>query len=92
MRVALGIEYDGTAYNGWQRQKTGSGVQVFVEAAIGKVADEPVEAVCAGRTDAGVHASAQVVHFDTSAERSARSWTLGINTHLPEDVNVKAVG
>lgn len=87
MRIALGIEYDGTAYNGWQRQKSGIGVQERVEEALARVADEPVEAVCAGRTDAGVHASAQVAHFDTRAERSARSWVLGVNSHLPPDVN-----
>ena len=88
MRVALGIEYDGTAYNGWQRQKTGTGVQALVEAAISKIADDAIEIVCAGRTDTGVHATAQVVHFDTSAERSERSWSLGVNSHLPEDINV----
>ena len=88
MRVALGIEYDGTAYNGWQRQKTGTGVQALVEAAISRIADESIEVVCAGRTDTGVHATAQVVHFDTLAQRSDRSWSLGVNTHLPEDINV----
>ena len=88
MRVALGIEYDGTAYNGWQRQKTGTGVQALVEVAISKIADDAIEIVCAGRTDTGVHATAQVVHFDTRAERSERSWSLGVNTHLPEDINV----
>lgn len=87
MRVALGIEYDGTAYNGWQRQKTGIGIQALVEEAISSVADEPVEVVCAGRTDTGVHASAQVVHFDSSAERSSRGWLLGINSGLPDDIN-----
>ncbi len=87
MRVALGIEYDGTAYVGWQRQKTGTGIQTPVEAAIAKVADENIATVCAGRTDTGVHASAQVVHFDTSAERAERGWLLGANTHLPDDIS-----
>jgi tRNA pseudouridine38-40 synthase len=87
MRVALGIEYDGTAYNGWQRQKTGIGIQALVEKAISSVADEAVEVVCAGRTDTGVHASAQVVHFDSNAKRTGRSWLLGVNTGLPDDVN-----
>lgn len=87
MRVALGIEYDGTAYNGWQRQKTGIGVQAHVEEAISTVADESVSVVCAGRTDTGVHASAQVVHFDTTAERSRSGWLLGVNTNLPDDIN-----
>ena len=88
MRVALGIEYDGTAYNGWQRQKTGTGVQALVEAAISKVADDAIEVVCAGRTDTGVHATGQVVHFDTRAIRSDRSWSLGVNSHLAEDINI----
>ncbi len=87
MRVALGIEYDGTAYNGWQCQKTGIGVQALVETAISRVADEPVETICAGRTDTGVHATAQVVHFDSSAERTRSGWLLGVNTHLPDDIN-----
>ena len=91
MRVAIGIEYDGTAYNGWQRQRTGIGVQQRVEEAIAMVADETVEVTCAGRTDTGVHASGQVGHFDTSAKRGDRSWLLGINTNLPDDINVSWV-
>jgi len=87
MRIALGVEYDGTAYNGWQRQRTGTGVQAVVEAALERVANERIEVVCAGRTDAGVHAEGQVVHFDCTAERSARSWVLGANSNLPPDVN-----
>lgn len=87
MRIALGIEYDGTAYNGWQRQESGTGVQERVEEALGRVADEPVEATCAGRTDAGVHASAQVAHFDSSANRTPRNWVLGVNSNLPPDIN-----
>lgn len=88
MRIALGIEYDGTAYNGWQRQLTGDGVQERVERALSKVANEPVVIICAGRTDTGVHASGQVVHFDTNSERSSRGWLLGANSDLPADVNV----
>lgn len=88
MRIALGIEYDGTAYNGWQRQRTGDGVQAHVEKALSKVADEPIEVVCAGRTDSGVHATGQVVHFDSQSERSERSWLLGANTNLPDDIAV----
>lgn len=91
MRIAIGIEYDGTEYNGWQRQRTGIGVQQRIEEAVAKVADETVEAICAGRTDTGVHATGQVAHFDTSAERSERSWLLGINTNLPDDINVSWV-
>lgn len=91
MRVALGIEYDGTSYNGWQRQKTGLGVQQRVEEALAVVANHPVEVTCAGRTDTGVHASGQVVHFDTDSERSERGWMLGANTNLPDDINVSWV-
>lgn len=91
MRIAMGIEYDGTAYNGWQRQKTGTGVQEVLERALSTVADETVETVCAGRTDTGVHASGQVVHFDTGATRSSRGWLLGANSLLPDDVNASWV-
>jgi tRNA pseudouridine38-40 synthase len=88
MRIAIGIEYDGTAYNGWQRQRTGRGVQECLEQALADVADEPVEVTCAGRTDAGVHASGQVAHFDSGAKRSDRGWLLGTNTNLPDDICV----
>lgn len=91
MRIAIGIEYDGTAYNGWQRQRNGIGVQALVEKALGAVADATIEVTCAGRTDSGVHASAQVAHFDTTAQRSNRGWLLGANTHLPDDINVSWV-
>jgi tRNA pseudouridine38-40 synthase len=87
MRIALGIEYDGTDYVGWQRQKSGIGVQERVEDAIRQVANHSTEVVCAGRTDAGVHAAGQVAHFDTSAERTMRGWLLGINSNLPDDIN-----
>ncbi len=88
MRIAVGIEYDGTAYSGWQRQRSGVGIQQRVEDAVAAVADERVDVVCAGRTDAGVHASGQVAHFDTSAERSERGWLLGVNSNLPDDINL----
>jgi len=88
VRIALGLEYDGTAYNGWQRQRTGEGVQARVEEALAKVADENIEVICAGRTDTGVHALGQVVHFDTNSERDSRGWLLGANSNLPEDVSV----
>jgi tRNA pseudouridine38-40 synthase len=87
MRIALGFEYDGTAYNGWQRQRNGVGIQSVVEGALSRVANEPIEVSCAGRTDAGVHASGQVVHFDSDAKRTARGWLLGVNSNLPDDVN-----
>ena len=88
MRIAIGIEYDGTAYNGWQRQRSGDGVQERVERALAEVADATVEVTCAGRTDTGVHATAQVAHFDTESERSERGWLLGANSNLPDDINL----
>ena len=91
MRIALGIEYDGTSYNGWQRQKSGLGVQQRLEEALSLVADEDIEVTCAGRTDTGVHASGQVVHFDTLAGRSDRGWLLGTNSNLPDDISVSWV-
>ena len=91
MRIAIGMEYDGTAYNGWQRQKTGVGVQSLVEQALSQVANDSIEVVCAGRTDSGVHASGQVVHFDTQVNRSERDWLLGCNSILPDDVNARWV-
>ena len=89
MRLAIGIEYDGSNYNGWQRQRVGRGVQEVVEKAAAEVADESIEIVCAGRTDTGVHASGQVGHFDTQSRRSERGWLLGINSALPDDVNLR---
>ena len=91
MRIALGIEYDGTSYNGWQRQKSGLGVQQRLEEALSVVANESIDVTCAGRTDTGVHASGQVVHFDTTAERSDRGWLLGANSNLPNDISVSWV-
>lgn len=87
-RVAMGIEYDGTAFRGWQVQHQVRTVQAQLEHAIGEVADHPVRVHCAGRTDAGVHALEQVIHFDTCARRSERSWVLGTNVNLPPDVGV----
>jgi len=88
IRIAMGIEYDGSAFHGWQIQDNQRTVQGQLEQAIGGVADHPVRVHCAGRTDAGVHAIEQVIHFDTGAERSERSWVLGTNVNLPPDVNV----
>jgi|SRR5215469_1524812 len=88
-RFALGLEYDGTAFMGWQRQShAGRTVQACLEEALAKVADHPVEVTCAGRTDAGVHASGQVTHFDSDARRDLRGWLLGVNSNLPPDVAV----
>jgi tRNA pseudouridine38-40 synthase len=86
MRLAAIVEYDGSRFCGWQRQAHARSVQGVVEDALSKVADEPVQVTVAGRTDAGVHALAQVIHFDTSAVRSEYSWVRGTNTHLPPDV------
>lgn len=88
MRIALGIEYDGTPFCGWQYQEGVDTVQLNVEAALSQVADEPVRVICAGRTDTGVHAACQVVHFDTAAERSTRSWVFGANSNLPKSISV----
>jgi tRNA pseudouridine38-40 synthase len=87
-RVAVGVEYDGTRYAGWQRQAEVASVQAELERALGSVADHPVEVTCGGRTDAGVHGLGQVAHFDTCAARSMRGWTLGANTVLPADIAV----
>jgi|TARA_B110000495_G_C23039540_1_gene622475 tRNA pseudouridine38-40 synthase len=94
-RIALGLEYDGTKFNGWQVQPKQRTVQGCLIEAISYVANHEVKTVAAGRTDSGVHALQQVVHFDTKAEREQRNWILGLNTHLPKDVNVtwaKSVG
>ena len=86
MRIAAGIEYDGRPYCGWQIQEGVSTVQEAVERALSKVADHPVRVICAGRTDTGVHATQQVIHFDTTAQRSEYSWVRGSNTHLPDTI------
>ena len=88
MKIALGVEYDGAAYNGWQSQKHGHGVQEEVEKALSVVADQDVKIICAGRTDTGVHALGQVIHYETTAVRSERSWILGANANLPKDISV----
>lgn len=88
LRIALGVEYDGAGYHGWQIQSAARSVQEVLEKALSCVADRPVRVHCAGRTDAGVHGVGQVVHFDTEAQRSSRSWVLGTNANLPYDVNV----
>ena len=86
-RYAIGIEYAGTDFMGWQRQPhAGRTVQASLEEALSQVADHPVEVSCAGRTDAGVHARGQVVHFDSEARRNLRGWLLGVNSNLPPDV------
>ena len=86
MRIAAIVEYDGSQFSGWQRQDHARSVQGAVEEALSTVADETVQVTVAGRTDAGVHALAQVIHFDTSAARSEYSWVRGANSNLPSDV------
>lgn len=87
-RIALGIEYDGSRYCGWQYQDHSPSVQEKVEQALSQVAAHPVRVSCAGRTDTGVHAMGQVVHFDTEAVRPEHAWVLGGNANLPEDITV----
>jgi tRNA pseudouridine38-40 synthase len=87
-RLAVGIEYDGTRFAGWQHQPGLLTIQDCVQQALSRVADHPVTVTAAGRTDAGVHACAQVAHFDTRAARPARGWVLGANSHLPPDVAI----
>lgn len=88
MRIAAGVEYDGRDFHGWEKQRNGRTVQESLEQALTSVAAGPVRTRCAGRTDARVHALAQVVHFDTDAVRSERSWVFGANANLPGDVSV----
>jgi tRNA pseudouridine38-40 synthase len=88
MKIALGIEYDGSRFNGWQIQDNGYTVQACLEAALSRVADCPVTLVCAGRTDAGVHALEQVAHFETGVARQMRAWVFGGNVNLPREISV----
>jgi tRNA pseudouridine38-40 synthase len=89
MRIALGVEYDGTDFNGWQRQHNGRTVQQCIEQALSRVANHPLTTVCAGRTDTGVHATGQVVHIDTPAVRNEKAWIRGGNTNLPADIRIQ---
>ncbi|MBN9422378.1 MAG: tRNA pseudouridine(38-40) synthase TruA [Candidatus Accumulibacter sp. 66-26] len=89
MRIALGVEYDGSAFHGWQVQPGGGTVQDALQAALREIAGVPVDVVCAGRTDAGVHATGQVVHFDAPVERPLSAWVRGVNTFLPPAVAVR---
>jgi len=91
MRIVLGIEYDGSRYHGWQAQAGLHTVQSSVEKALSRIANHTVEVVCAGRTDTGVHALGQVVHFDTGSERSHHAWIYGSNTFLPKDIAIRWV-
>lgn len=89
MRIALGISYSGSAYEGWQSQLSGKTVQDRLELALSRFAARPVRVMCAGRTDAGVHALMQVVHFDAPVQREASSWVRGTNAFLPSDIAVQ---
>ncbi len=89
MRVALGLSYEGGRYDGWQSQPSGNTVQDQLELALGRFCDEPIRTMCAGRTDAGVHALMQVVHSDTSAERAENAWVCGPNSFLPPGIAVQ---
>ncbi len=88
IRIAAGVEYCGLGFLGWQSQSHGPTVQAAVESALSRVADAPIHVQCAGRTDAGVHALAQVIHFDTPVMRTPRAWMLGGNVHLPPAVAI----
>lgn len=89
-RIAVGIEYNGAEFSGFQKQKSSTNtIQARLEDALSRVANEPVTLVCAGRTDAGVHATGQVIHFDTVAQRPSKAWIEGVNTHLPDEIRVK---
>jgi tRNA pseudouridine(38-40) synthase len=88
-RIALGVEYDGSGFAGWQVQRGRRTVAAELGSAVARVADQPVDLICGGRTDAGVHAWGQVVHFDAPVTRSLRGWLLGINSNLPDDISVR---
>ncbi len=88
MRIALGIQYDGRPWHGWQSQSDGHTVQDTLEQALSRFADQPLRVICAGRTDTGVHALGQVVHFDTTAVRELNGWVRGVNALLPESIVV----
>ena len=89
MRLALGLTYNGSAYEGWQSQLSGNTIQDKLELALTKFCTQPIRVNCAGRTDAGVHGLMQVVHFDTSLQREPASWVRGTNTFLPRDIAVQ---
>ncbi len=88
MRIALGIEYNGSSFSGWQRQKNAETVQQHVEQCISKVANTSTTVQAAGRTDTAVHATEQVVHFDCDSERELKAWVMGVNSNLPNSISV----
>jgi tRNA pseudouridine38-40 synthase len=89
VRIALGLEYDGAAFTGWQTQPDGRGAQDALERALAEVAGDPVSTICAGRTDTGVHALDQVVHFDTTVKRPRGAWVRGVNRFMPPTIAVR---
>lgn len=89
MRIALGVEYDGRPYCGWQSQPDGMTVQDTLQQALSRIADRPISVNAAGRTDTGVHALEQVVHFETDVVRPLTAWVRGANTHLPDSISVR---
>jgi len=91
VRIALGIEYNGSCFNGWQSQKSPNAVTVqeTLEQVLSGIADHPVSLACAGRTDTGVHATAQVVHFETPHPRPEKAWLMGANSMLPDTVSIR---
>ena len=89
MRLALSVEYDGSNFHGWQFQPKQRTVQGELQKAVSLIANTPTEVFAAGRTDTGVHALNQVVHFDTEAIRQERNWLLGLNSNLPHDISIK---
>ncbi|WP_148255126.1 tRNA pseudouridine(38-40) synthase TruA [Aidingimonas lacisalsi] len=90
-RLALSLEYDGSAYCGWQRLKQAPSVQAEVERALSRVADRAIRVHCSGRTDSGVHATRQIAHFDPPVERTHKAWVFGANANLPRDIAVRWV-
>ena len=92
IRLALGVAYVGTNFHGWQKQRVGvRTVQVCVEQALSRIANHPVKVYCCGRTDSGVHAKEQIIHFDTEQSRPDKAWLVGANCYLPNDVSFKWV-
>ena len=91
MKIALGIEYAGCNYYGWQKQSISPTIQETVESALSAIADESINVYCAGRTDTGVHAFSQIIHFDTIKKRTDYKWVAGINTYLPNDIFVNNI-
>lgn len=87
-RIALGIEYDGSGFLGWQTQPGGGTVQDALQSALSQIACAPISVICAGRTDRGVHARGQVVHFDSCAQRPLSAWMRGVNARLPDSIAV----